>query len=111
MSGRHPFFQHALMRKTSLENEFMKHLIVGAALIAALGAAPVLAKEKKAMQSGEASQQMNYDNMYKGPDGELQGKPVVEGPANWANVKDSSASTGASSGESGSASDKDSGSR
>ena len=89
----------------------MKHLILGAALIAALGAAPAIAKEKKAMKDTEASQQMNTDNMYKGPDGQLQGKPVVQGPANWSSVREDSASSGTSSGEAGSASESGSSSK
>jgi hypothetical protein len=88
----------------------MKHYVLGAALVAALATAPAIAKEKKAM-TGEATQttqshaDYNTDTMLKNKDGSLQGKPVVQGPADWSHVRlDSSASSGASSGESGSAS-------
>jgi hypothetical protein len=83
----------------------MKHVLMGVALVAALGAAPAIAKERNTQQGAVTPQPGmigNTDNMFKNPDGTLQGKPVVQGPANWAHVRDSSASSGASSGESGS---------
>ena len=88
----------------------MRHLILGAALVAALGAAPAIAAEKPAMKSGSSQPAQSHaeyktDTMLQNEDGTLQGKPVVEGPADWSSLRPDSASTGASSGESGSASE------
>ena len=87
----------------------MRTAMMGVALIAALAAAPAIAKEKKALkdegmkQSSSISQE--DQNREQNADGTFQGKPVVQGPAKWTNLESSgSASTGASSGETGSAS-------
>ncbi|MGE0023007.1 MAG: hypothetical protein AB7S70_05170 [Hyphomicrobium sp.] len=87
----------------------MRHVITGLALIAALGAAPAIAKDKKALkqttteQSGGAASQENA-NREMNEDGTFQGKPVVEGPADWSSAAapgSGAASSGASSGEAG----------
>jgi len=87
----------------------MRHVITGLALIAALGAAPAIAKDKNALkqttteQSGSATQE--NANREKNDDGTFQGKPVVQGPADWSSAAapgSGSASSGASSGEAGS---------
>lgn len=83
----------------------MKHILLGAALAIGLSAAPAIAADKQAAKSpamhkaGEA----RTDTMFKNEDGSLQGKPVVEGPADWSHLSPGSASTGESSGTSGSA--------
>jgi hypothetical protein len=83
----------------------MKKLITGIALAALLGAAPAVAKDKraKAMDEAGGAQSAAMDenaNREKNEDGTFQGKPVVQGPADW-----SSAASGASSGEAGAGSD------
>lgn len=87
----------------------MNRMIVGAALIAALGASPVIAKDKALKDQGaqkSSSISQEDQNRFQNPDGTFQGKPVVQGPANWKSAASGSgsgsASTGASSGESGS---------
>lgn len=85
----------------------MNRMIVGAALIAALGASPVIAKDKALKDQGaqkSSSISKEDQNRFQNPDGTFQGKPVVQGPANWKSAASGSgsASTGASSGESGS---------
>lgn len=80
----------------------MKKLTIAVALAALVSAAPALAKEKSAKATGEhaAGQSAAVDenaNREKNADGTFQGKPVVQGPADW-----SSAAAGASSGEAGS---------
>jgi hypothetical protein len=81
----------------------MKTLILGVALAALLSAAPAIAKDKQSLKGSDAQQSSAMDqenaNRTQNPDGTFQGKPVVQGPADWHN---SSASSGASSGESGS---------
>lgn len=82
----------------------MKHILLGAALAIGLSAAPALAADKHAKspamhKAGEA----RTDTMFKNEDGSLQGKPVVEGPADWSHLSPGSASTGDSSGTSGNA--------
>lgn len=84
----------------------MRHLMVGVAVAAALGAAPVYAKDKPALKTHSAASagaiSKQDENRFRNEDGTFQGKPVVEGPANWKSASSgSSASTGASSGESG----------
>jgi hypothetical protein len=80
----------------------MKKLIAGIALAALLGATPSMAKDKraKAMDETGGAKAAAVDenaNREKNADGTFQGKPVVQGPADW-----SSAAAGASSGEAGS---------
>jgi hypothetical protein len=81
----------------------MKNLMIGVALATLLGATPAaMAKDTstKALKSqGAAASSMENANRHQNDDGTFQGKPVVQGPANW---HDGSASTGASSGEAGS---------
>ncbi len=85
----------------------MRQILLGASLIAALAAAPAIAKEKQALkndamkQSGSISQE--NQNREQNPDGTFQGKPVVQGPAHWTNMDPGA--TGESSGESGKALD------
>lgn len=76
----------------------MKRLFIGAALAAFALTVPALAADKKAssLKNQESSAQENA-NREKNDDGTFQGKPVVQGPANW----NDSASTGSSSGEAG----------
>lgn len=80
----------------------MKKLMMGVALLALLGATPAaIAKDKaaKALNSSDVqSSAQENANRERNDDGTYQGKPVVQGPANW----HSSASSGASSGEAGS---------
>lgn len=85
----------------------MRRLMMGVALIAALGAVPVYAKDKPAMKTQAATSagavSKEDANRFRNEDGTFQGKPVVEGPAHWKSASSSgSASTGASSGEGGS---------
>jgi hypothetical protein len=86
-----------------MEDDIMKTLIMGAALAALLSAAPAIAKDKQSLKSTEPHQSsamaQENANRTQNPDGTFQGKPVVQGPADWHN---SSASSGASSGEAGS---------
>ncbi len=83
----------------------MKNFVTGIALAALLGAAPAVAKDKASSMKGEGGQQSasaeENANRLQNDDGTFQGKPVVQGPANWQSAYPSS--TGASSGESGSA--------
>jgi hypothetical protein len=84
----------------------MRRLMVGVALVAALGALPAYAKDKPALKTQAATSAgavtKENENRFRNEDGTFQGKPVVEGPANWKSASSGSASTGASSGESGS---------
>ncbi len=83
----------------------MRHAITGLALVAALGAAPAIAKDKKAKQTTEQSGAASQENANRemNPDGTFQGKPVVECPADWKSAAaPDSGSSGASSGEAGS---------
>lgn len=90
----------------------MIKLSTGIAAALLLAALPATAKDKttKHMKSDltpEQSQILKQEgqNREPGEGGTFQGKPVVEGPANWKSVHaGSSASTGTSSGEAGSAS-------
>lgn len=89
----------------------MKTLVMGAALAALLSAAPAIAKEKTGLKGKEPQQSSKMldqenANRLQNDDGTFQGKPVVQGPADWS----SSASSGASSGEAGSGSSGESGS-
>jgi hypothetical protein len=80
---------------------------LGLILSAAVIAAPAIAKEKAQMKSSltkEQSAMINSkgQNREPGDNGTFQGKPVVQGPANWHNAAPSdSGSSGASTGESG----------
>ncbi len=79
----------------------MKKIMIGVALATLLGATPAaLAKDKatKPLKGADQSSMDENANRHKDADGTFQGKPVVQGPANW----HSSASTGASTGEAGS---------
>ena len=85
----------------------MRHLMVCVALVAALGAMPVYAKDKPALKAHSASTagaiSKEDQNRFRNEDGTFQGKPVVAGPAHWKSASTGSgASTGASSGEGGS---------
>jgi hypothetical protein len=86
-----------------MEDDIMKTLVIGAVLAALLSAAPAIAKDKQSLKGKEPQQSSAMDqenaNRTQNPDGTFQGKPVVQGPADWHN---SSASSGASSGEAGS---------
>jgi hypothetical protein len=84
----------------------MKNVVIGVALAALLSVTPAaLAKDKsaKALKSQDAEQSSMDENANRGKndDGTFQGKPVVQGPADWSGVH-SSASAGSSSGEGGS---------
>jgi hypothetical protein len=85
----------------------MKKLITGIALAALLGAAPALAKDKRAKAmddeagAGKSAATQEDANRLQNEDGTFQGKPVVQGPADW-----SSAASGASTGEAGSHKEK-----
>jgi hypothetical protein len=85
----------------------MRHVLLGASLIAALAAAPAIAKEKLALKSEGSKQSSSISqedqNRFQNPDGTFQGKPVVQGPAKWSNMEPGA--TGESSGESGKALD------
>lgn len=80
----------------------MKNLMICVALAALLGATPAaMAKDsptKALKDQGADSTSMENANRHQNDDGTFQGKPVVQGPANW---HSGSASTGASSGEAG----------
>jgi hypothetical protein len=92
----------------------MSKVLMSVAIAAVLAIAPAAMakeKEKKALKS-EGSQQMSEILKQEGQnreplgDGTFQGKPVVEGPADWSKGGSGSASsggadTGASSGASG----------
>jgi hypothetical protein len=91
-----------------MENTMLR-VLMGVALAAVMAAAPAVAKSKSESGMKSESSQKSFNNREPGPDGTLQGKPVVAGPADWtkgtsANAGSSdSSSTGASSGEAGSA--------
>src|SRR5688572_12792321 len=79
--GRGPFPQQQARqpRRTA-----MKHILFGTALAIGLATAPALAVEKPAKdQQSQALGEGRTDNMFKSEDGTLQGKPVVDGPADW----------------------------
>ncbi len=82
----------------------MKNTVLGAALVAALLAAPAIAKDNQAMKEPGSQQSTSFglgdDSRHRSADGTLQGKHVIEGPVHWND--DGSASTGDSTGESGS---------
>ena len=63
----------------------MRQVLLGATLIAALAAAPAIAKEKLALKSEGTKQSSSISpedqNRFQNPDGTFQGKPVVQGPA------------------------------
>lgn len=90
----------------------MIKLTIGVAAAVLLVVAPAMAKDKskKNMKSDlpqEQSEMLKTEgqNREPGDNGTFQGKPVVEGPANWKSVHaGSSASSGSSSGEAGAAS-------
>ena len=85
------------------KNMFALGLILSAALITA----PAMAKDSAHMKSSltkEQSAMINSkgQNREPGENGTFQGKPVVEGPANWHSAAPSDGgSSGASSGEAG----------
>ncbi len=62
----------------------MRQVLLGATLIAALAAAPAIAKEKLALKSEGTKQSSSISpedqNRFQNPDGTFQGKPVVQGP-------------------------------
>lgn len=80
----------------------MKTLMMGAALAVLFSVAPALAKTTtKTMGSEAGTHSATLDEnatRHRNADGTYQGMPVVQGPAHWS----SAASSGASSGESGS---------
>ncbi len=80
----------------------MKHILVSVALIAGLASASYAADGTSA-RSGDAQKatEARTDTMFVNEDGSLQGKPVVDGPADWSHMAPDRASTGASGGESG----------
>jgi hypothetical protein len=88
----------------------MIRILTGAALALALAVAPAMAISKseskmKNQESNNASDILKQEgqNREPGPDGTFQGKPVVQGPADWSKSGSAdSSSSGASSGESGS---------
>jgi hypothetical protein len=86
--------------------KLMKKMVMGIA-IAALCAGPAMAKDKRAMKEPGSKQSTSLSeedqNRLQNKDGTLQGKPVVQGPADWSSVNADSASSGASSGDAGSA--------
>lgn len=77
----------------------MKHILVSVALIAGLASSSYAADAR----SGDAQKatEARTDTMFVNEDGSLQGKPVVDGPADWSHMAPDRASTGASGGESG----------
>lgn len=80
----------------------MKTVMMGIALAALLGAAPVaMAKDTSMPMKSQSQSSLENANRMQNPDGTFQGKPVVQGPAHWQDA-DRSASSGTSSGESGS---------
>lgn len=80
----------------------MKTVMMGIALAALLGAAPVaMARDTAKPLKSQSQSSMENANRTQNPDGTFQGKPVVQGPAHWQDA-DRSASSGTSSGESGS---------
>lgn len=91
----------------------MIKLTIGVAAAVLLAVAPAMAKEKttkhmKSDLSQEQSEMLKTEgqNREPGENGTFQGKPVVEGPANWKSAHTgSSASSGSSSGDAGAASD------
>ena len=83
----------------------MKAMMVAALAATTLFAAvPTMAKDNKALKehgSRESTSVSQEDaNRHLDKDGTFQGKPVVQGPADWSGA--GSASSGSSSGESGS---------
>lgn len=94
----------------------MKKIITGVAIATMWATVPALAADKMDQGNEPQNQSLNNEGMdtrHKSEDGTLQGKPVVEGPAEWTDLHasgsrdaDSSAS-GASSGEAGQGSESD----
>lgn len=86
----------------------MTKLLLCAATAALLAVLPAMAEKKSATSKGASAQsellQQEGQNREPGEDGTFQGKPVVEGPADWSSVHmdGAPASSGASSGEAGS---------
>lgn len=92
----------------------MNKLITGTAIATMLAAVPAFAADKAAMDeantqsSSEFSEVLNQEGQNREPgDNGFQGKPVVEGPAEWTDVHASgssdtgSAASGESTGEAG----------
>ncbi len=93
----------------------MTKVLMGVALAAALAIAPAMAKEKnKNALKGQESQQsdiLKQEGQNREPlgDGTFQGKPVVEGPADWHKGGSADAGSASSSGANSSASGASSG--
>lgn len=80
----------------------MKYLVRAAAVVLCLSFTPSFAANSvKKDKASDHSPEIRTDNMHKNPDGTFQGKPVVDGPADWSQLY-SPSSTGSASGESGS---------
>ena len=82
----------------------MKTMMIAAvAVTALLAAAPTLAKDNKALKQGGSKESTSVSqedaSRHLDKDGTFQGKPVVQGPADWRGA--GSASSGSSSGDSG----------
>lgn len=85
----------------------MSKVITAIAAATVLAIVPAAAKDKSAKSGGDKVWNENKEllqqegqNREPGPDGTFQGKPVVQGPADW-HSKMGGASSGASSGEAG----------
>lgn len=91
----------------------MNKLLTSVAVAALMAAVPAIAQDaakddqRQVWAENQEMLEQEGQNREPGPDGTFQGKPVVEGPADWKGKvgsasDDDSATTGSSTGESGS---------